>query len=225
MSCNRLVDAATQLSVHGILCLQSPRSTSLLAYQIEPQVPGYPFRLFRCRATRYLEQPVKHDVTHHITATGPPIHARIRPFAPERLRIARQEFEHMMQLGIIQPSSSNWSSPLHMVPKVIGDRVAIIELSMAALSLTATQSHIFRTSPPPSMGPQSSPRSTSSVRTTRSLSNLWTFQRQPLRPRLVCLSSVVCLLGYETQHRLSSALWIEYSAAYVSATHTSTTFL
>ena len=31
--------------------------------------------------------------------------------------IASREFEHMLQLGIIRPSSSCWSSALHMVPK------------------------------------------------------------------------------------------------------------
>ena len=43
--------------------------------------------------------------------------ARTRRLAPERLKIARKEFEHMLDLGIIRPSSSDWSSPLHMVPK------------------------------------------------------------------------------------------------------------
>ena len=37
--------------------------------------------------------------------------------APWRFQVARQEFDHMLELGIIRPSSSNWSSPLHMVPK------------------------------------------------------------------------------------------------------------
>ena len=43
--------------------------------------------------------------------------ARACRMGPERLRVARQEFDHMRELGIIRPSSSSWSSPLHMVPK------------------------------------------------------------------------------------------------------------
>ena len=61
--------------------------------------------------------PVKHTVTHHINTCGPPVHARPRRLPPDRLRAARNEFEHMMELGIVQPSNSQWSSPLHMVPK------------------------------------------------------------------------------------------------------------
>ena len=49
--------------------------------------------------------------------TGPPVTARPRRLPPEHLKVARREFEHMLQLGIIRPSSSAWASPLHMVPK------------------------------------------------------------------------------------------------------------
>ncbi len=63
------------------------------------------------------DRPVKHTVMHHITTTGPPVFARTRRLAPERFKVARQEFDHMLQLGIIRPSDSSWSSPLHMVPK------------------------------------------------------------------------------------------------------------
>ena len=31
--------------------------------------------------------------------------------------VAKHEFEHMLQKGIIRPSSGNWCLPLHMVPK------------------------------------------------------------------------------------------------------------
>ena len=63
------------------------------------------------------DTPVKHDVRHYIETTGPPASARPRRLAPDRLKIAKREFEHMSQLGIIRPSSSPWASPLHMVPK------------------------------------------------------------------------------------------------------------
>ena len=54
---------------------------------------------------------------HLITTTGPPLFTRMRRLAPERFKITQQEFDHMLQLGIIRFTDSNWSSPLHMVPK------------------------------------------------------------------------------------------------------------
>ena len=61
--------------------------------------------------------PVKHSVVHRIETTGPPVFGRTRRLPPERLKIAKQEFNHMLQLGIIRPSSSSWASPLRMVSK------------------------------------------------------------------------------------------------------------
>ena len=54
---------------------------------------------------------------HHIETTGAPVSARIRRLAPECLRISREEFDHMMELGILRPSSISWVSPLHLVPR------------------------------------------------------------------------------------------------------------
>lgn len=39
-------------------------------------------------------------------------------FTQKKLRIAKETFQTMLQLGIIQPSSSQWSSPIHMVPRI-----------------------------------------------------------------------------------------------------------
>ena len=69
----------------------------------------------------FIDTPIKHDVVHHIETLGPPVSARTRRLPPERLTVARSEFDHMLELGIIRPSSSNWSSALHMVPKKTGD--------------------------------------------------------------------------------------------------------
>ena len=65
----------------------------------------------------YNESSVKHSVTYHIRTTGPSVFCRPRRLAPDCLKIAKSEFDHMLQLGIIRASDSSWSSPLHMVPK------------------------------------------------------------------------------------------------------------
>ena len=67
------------------------------------------------------DSPIKHNVSHHISTVGPPVHARPRRLSLECLKAAHQEFKHMLQQGVIRPSSSSWVSPLHMVPKKSGD--------------------------------------------------------------------------------------------------------
>ncbi|GBN70242.1 Transposon Ty3-I Gag-Pol polyprotein [Araneus ventricosus] len=62
-------------------------------------------------------QPVKHTTVHHNVTKGPPVVAKPRRLAPDRLKIAKSEFQNMMHLGHLRPSKSNYASPLHMVPK------------------------------------------------------------------------------------------------------------
>ncbi|GFT88325.1 zinc finger BED domain-containing protein 5 [Trichonephila clavipes] len=50
-------------------------------------------------------------------ANGPPVAANSRRLAPDRLKIAKAEFQHMIKLNHIRPSKSAYASPLHMVPK------------------------------------------------------------------------------------------------------------
>ncbi|GFV38496.1 retrovirus-related Pol polyprotein from transposon opus [Trichonephila clavipes] len=62
-------------------------------------------------------QPVKHNTVHYIITKGPPVVAKPRRLALDRLKIAKTEFQNMMHLGHLRPSKSNYASPLHMVPK------------------------------------------------------------------------------------------------------------
>ncbi len=67
------------------------------------------------------EPSVKHNVQHHIITTGPPTFAKACRLSPEQSAAAKAEFDCMLASGTIQASSSNWSSPLDMVPKSNGD--------------------------------------------------------------------------------------------------------
>lgn len=61
---------------------------------------------------------VKHNTTHHIRTTpGPPVSCSPRRLAPDKLKIAKTEFDAMVTNGIARPSDSQWASPLHLVPK------------------------------------------------------------------------------------------------------------
>ncbi|GFT23775.1 hypothetical protein TNCV_3512221 [Trichonephila clavipes] len=63
------------------------------------------------------DQEIKHSVVHYIETNSRPVTAKPRRLAPDRLRIAKAEFENMITLGHMRPSKSNYASPLHMVPK------------------------------------------------------------------------------------------------------------
>ena len=60
------------------------------------------------------------DVSHQINTEGPPLFSKPRPLSPIKLDIAKREFDHLLKLNIVQPSSSPWASPLHMVKKSDG---------------------------------------------------------------------------------------------------------
>lgn len=61
-----------------------------------------------------------HGVFHHIQTHGPPVHAKARRLAPDKLKIAQNEIRDMERMGIVHKSSSPWSSPLHLVRKPNG---------------------------------------------------------------------------------------------------------
>nr|XP_037877596.1 uncharacterized protein LOC101739129 isoform X2 [Bombyx mori] len=64
------------------------------------------------------QRTVSHNTQHHIRTTpGPPVACAPRRLAPEKLKVAKAEFESMLADGTARPSDSPWSSPLHLAPK------------------------------------------------------------------------------------------------------------
>ncbi|XP_064456883.1 uncharacterized protein LOC135367514 [Ornithodoros turicata] len=120
MSRKRLIDTTTRLWVHAVTA-SSPSFMTVRGLaptnEYDAILREFPTltRPPNCKA------PVKHDVVHHIITTGPPVHVHPRRLSPEKFKVAKNEFEHMLELGIIRPSSSAWSSALHLVPKTTGD--------------------------------------------------------------------------------------------------------
>nr|XP_050046717.1 uncharacterized protein LOC126543650 [Dermacentor andersoni] len=116
----RLIVSRTQLSIPGVPSSGTSPIAPISAMLDEPFAALLREFPTLTRLPDWM-QPVQHDVCHHIVTSGPPVYFRPRRLSPEKLKIARVEFEHMLQLGIIRPSSSNWASPLQMVPKKTGD--------------------------------------------------------------------------------------------------------
>jgi RNase H-like domain found in reverse transcriptase/Reverse transcriptase (RNA-dependent DNA polymerase) len=61
--------------------------------------------------------PPTHGVEHQIITEGRPATAKFRRLDAAKLAAAKEEFNKMLAAGIIRRSSSQWSSPLHMVRK------------------------------------------------------------------------------------------------------------
>lgn len=58
---------------------------------------------------------------HYIeTGDSPPVFARPRRLTDEKLQAVKDEFTHLLKAGIIEPSESSWSSPIHLVKKANG---------------------------------------------------------------------------------------------------------
>ena len=116
----RLVDTVTSLSVNAFFSAAPAEHVSVAVAAFSD-----PFDLLSKYPTLTwppdYHRPVLHPVVDRIETTGQPVHFRARCLPPERLKIAKDEFQRMLNIGIVKPSTSCWSSPLHMVPKPNGN--------------------------------------------------------------------------------------------------------
>ncbi|CAH8639671.1 unnamed protein product, partial [Dicrocoelium dendriticum] len=98
----KLVDQKTQLFTCGV---RTP-CVSVTPIYIQPEADKEFLDLFRQfpQLVRSADAtlPVASSVTHHIRTRGPPVSARPRRLAHDKLKAAKAEFEHMLELGIIR---------------------------------------------------------------------------------------------------------------------------
>ena len=117
MKDRRLLDSTTTLTVTGIAS-----ELNSIGIRVAPTVDSCPFKSLLSQFPQMTTPSsdssiVKHDVVHTITTRGSHVAARPRRLSSDKLKVAKAEFDHMLHLGIIRPSNSSWSSPLHLVPK------------------------------------------------------------------------------------------------------------
>ena len=116
MSTHPLIDSNIKLTANGITSLY----TSTAINSAKPTANGLQELMKKCPT---LTTPLKHTgYIHHTTkpchtTTRPHTYASLSRLRPEKYKIVKDELQHILQLGIIRPSSSSYSSSLHMVPK------------------------------------------------------------------------------------------------------------
>ena len=80
-------------------------------YQLLDQYPSITTPSFTS-----LKKP-KHGVKHYIPTSGRPVQSRARRLPPDKLAIAKAEFDKLVKLGVCRRAKSEWASPLMVAPK------------------------------------------------------------------------------------------------------------
>jgi len=113
---NHLLDGVTSLSTPGLTAPPSVPSVKVIAGGTPTDSLLEEFPEFT-KPTN-IHRDVWHNTTHHIRTTpGPPVVCRPRRLAPDRMAMAKAEFDAMLQDGTARRAEGPWSSPLHLVPK------------------------------------------------------------------------------------------------------------
>ena len=111
---HRLLEAESRLSVAAVGRLDEGDST---LYRVSSFVDHLSKKFPMVFSAPNYNAPVVHSVVHRIDTKGPLPSCTPRRLPPDRLKIAKSEFEEMVRVGICRPSNSPCSSPLLMVSK------------------------------------------------------------------------------------------------------------
>jgi len=113
---NRLLDGVKSLSTEGLIAPQAISSVKVVAGGTPPDELLEEFPGLTKPTGSHRE--VRHNTTHLIRTTpGPPAACRPRRLAPDRLAVAKAEFDAMLKDGTTRRAEGPWSSALHLMPK------------------------------------------------------------------------------------------------------------
>lgn len=120
----RLIDPLTGIKTIGFCIPTEGYGLSLV--NCKSQTPAYYSEVIKefeniSRSTMRFTKRTNSDIQHYINATGPPVSQRPRKLSPKKLKIAKIEINQMIDMGIIRPSKSAWSSPPHLAQKKSGE--------------------------------------------------------------------------------------------------------
>ena len=120
---HRLINAIMKLSVPGLKStVLSISPVFFIAASDDPfQALLSSFLELTLTNLNFVVSKPTHSIKHYIETTSPPSFSRPCRFSAEKLRAAKAEFNHMLLLGKIHPSSSPLASPLNFAPKRSGD--------------------------------------------------------------------------------------------------------
>ncbi|GFU12175.1 retrovirus-related Pol polyprotein from transposon opus [Trichonephila clavipes] len=109
-----LIDSGSEICVipHSPTMNKSPQSNFSLFAANNTKIPA-----MTSATPSLISKLSSHGTVHHIITTGPLVTARPRKLHPKLYDAVKVEFEFLLAQGIIRPSKSPWSSPLHVVPK------------------------------------------------------------------------------------------------------------
>ena len=116
---NRLLDRVTSLSTPGLITPPSVPSVKVIAGGTPSDSLLEEFPGLTKPAGSHRE--IRHNTTHHTRTTpGPPVACCPRRLAPDRMTVAKAEFDAMLRDGTARRAEGPWSSALHLVPKKAG---------------------------------------------------------------------------------------------------------
>ena len=120
---NKIIDSQTNRKMHANVatCQQT-----MLIVNEKSELPSEVQELIKkyesITSPNYKNDTTNKKVYHRInTGSNPPVFAMPRKLSEFKQKIARRDFNRMLEEGIIVRSDSDWSSALHMVDKASGD--------------------------------------------------------------------------------------------------------